>query len=1279
MNAPYEAPTESRPDTYLAQIHPDQRNEPVPENTQNPFPLGGESRFPIVALGGSAGSLTPLQTFLAGIPRDRAMAFVVVLLPSPEHTGMVPEILQRSTPMPVVQVQRRTKLEPDHVYVVPPDKHPSVADGCLSLSDLDRERGGRASVDLFFRTLADSYGPSVIAVVLSGAESDGAVGLKRIKERGGLTIVQDPEEARHAGMPRSAIDTGMVDWVLRAAEMPARIADYCRAGRRVQLLVPAATPPADPAESPGREAAVQDILALLHVRTGRDFSSYKRGTILRRIARRMQVNNIQEPAAYHQFLRGHPDESAALLQDLLISVTNFFRDRESFRALAAHMPDLFRGKGPDDSVRVWVPACATGEEAYSIAMLLREYAGTLKAPPKIQVFATDLDESAITTARIGQYPESIATDVSEERLRRHFVPHHGHYRVSQALREIVLFAVHDLLKNPPFSRVDLISCRNLLIYLNPEAQRSLFDIFHFALRREGLLFLGDLETAEDAGALFSCIEKRHSLFRRNSIRRGSLAASSAGRKLRLPEPSRLLGLALPDPRKSEYAPPPGATKAVAPDELHLKLIERVGPPSMVVNGDGDILHLSASVGRYLRFAGGMPTLNLIQLVAPRWRGDLRSALFHATQSRASVEVNASPWEREGKPAAVNISVHPMPDVAAGCFLVVFREKTDANVADGGGPRSVAAERVIMNLERELEQVKAGFRRAVEEHSAIAEETKASNEELRAVNEELRSASEELETGRRELQSVNEELIAVNAELKSKVEELARTNSDLQNLMGATNIATIFLDDELRIKRYTPPAIAIFNLIPTDAGRPLSHLTHRLAFETIVADAGQVLRTLIPVEREVQSVCGRWFLVRAIPYRTGENEIAGVVLTFIDITERKRAEEVLRSSRQRMAAIFAQAAVGLCEISFEGRFLRVNDELCRILGRPREALLELGVPEVTHADDREKCQAAFIALVESGEPVAIDKRYLRADGGVVWASNMFTRIDDEQGRPQVVLAVIVDLTVRKQAEESLRQGREDLERRVEERTLALHQANQALRLEIAERRNAEKVRQGLLRQLVGAQEKERGRISRELHDEIGQHLSALILGMRSLDSSVQGRDAKETLKTLLEVTATVGREIRELALELRPTALDDLGLLRTLQNYAAEWSARSRIAIKFHSSGLEGAQLSGHVESTLYRIACESLNNVLKHSGASEVGLILERRDQLAVVIVEDNGRGFDPEELPKQSHRDRLGLLGMKERAHLLDGELTVESSPGRGTTVIARIPIPPEGAPGPG
>lgn len=901
----------------VSDLVPDRAEQLLGEEIDNAVPSRGYHRLPVTGLGGSAGSLRALQNFFANTPAKTGMAFVVVVHLAAESETLMATILQRSTSMPVVRVVGNTKVLPNHVYVIPPGKHLSMLDGHLGLSQLEPVRGKRVAVDLFFRTLADTHGPYSTAIVLSGAEADGSIGIKRIKERGGLTIAQDPDEADHDGMPRAAIATGMVDWVLPVEQIPQRLVEYRLSESKVQL--PPEDGPFPPAEQAAshaeNESALGDILAFLRMRTGRDFSYYKRATILRRIGRRMQVNGVTTLPAYLVFLRTHAGEAGALLQDLLISVTNFFRDREVFQALEATLPCLFEGKGPADRVRVWVAGCATGEEAYSIAMLLCEHAAKVEAPPQLQVFATDIDEEATDAARTGQYTEAIAADVSEERLRRFFTKEQGFYRVKRDVREVVLFALHDLLKDSPFSRLDLVSCRNLLIYLNRDAQSRAFENFHFALRPEGKLLLGSSESAEDATSLFIPINKKHRIYARRSTARvglpvpyGPLTLPSLALQARqriimmeegpaaMPPPATRLTSAAPEPPR-ERCP------AISWEELHLKLVERFAPPSLIVNSAYDIVHLSEHGGRFLQLTGGEPSANLLRIVHPMLRIELRTALFRAAHTGTEVNIEV-PIEMEGKHVAVHVSVRPANDLAPDFLLVVFEERSGADVSP---PSPSEPKSLICHLEHELEHVKRQLQDTVEQYEASAEELKASNEELQAMNEELRSATEELETSREELQSINEELTTVNQQLKSKVEEVSHTNSDLQNLMASTNIATVFLDRELRIKRYTPAAVTLFNMIATDIGRPLSDLRQQLEYDSIAIDAARVLDQLVVSERETRSSDGRWFLARQQPYRTVDDHIAGVVLTFIDITERRKAEESLLAIKAAQDADLAAMA------------------------------------------------------------------------------------------------------------------------------------------------------------------------------------------------------------------------------------------------------------------------------------------------------------------------------------------------------------------------------------
>ncbi|MCW3098166.1 MAG: cheBR [Chthonomonadaceae bacterium] len=892
----------------------------------------------LVGLGASAGGIRALQTFFEGMPEKSGMAFVVVMHLSPDHESNLTQILQQRTTMPVVQVTKTVCVEPDHVYVIPPGKHLSMQDNSILLVEPQQPTGRRVAVDLFFRALSVAYGPKAVCVVLSGTDSDGAIGIKHVKEQGGLTIVQDPSEAEFDGMPRMAISTGMVDWVLPVAQMPLQLMEFMRNEQRMHVP-PEETPGSDHTPEDGNsggpvqiaqlpsvtdETALMEVLRFLRGQTGHDFAHYKRATILRRVARRLQVNLLENVPSYLDFLRTHPTETTALLHDMLISVTNFFRNPDAFAALESQIPQLFADKAAHDQVRVWVAGCATGEEAYSVTMLLSEHAGRLEAPPSIQVFATDLDEEVVQIARTGVYPATIEADVSPERLRRFFLKEEGRYRIRKEVRERVLFSVHNLIKDPPFSRLDLITCRNLLIYLKHEAQEAVFDLFHFALRPGGLLLLGSSESVSDDQALFVPLDKQHRLFVRQAVPRTGwklpvlpLPVSSArtlSTSFLSPAgmPPNLSSLqAGPTLPISTAATPPGGMERRTPlfGDLHLSLLEQFAPPSLIVNAHYDIVHLSEHAGRFLHFTGDA-SMNLLKAVHPALRVEMRTALFRATRSQTAVSTSPILLELDGKPRLVTIHIRPTPSTeAAALILVVFEPTAEPVEAPQNSPSS--ADAVARHLDEENQHLKEQLSATVEQYEASLEELKASNEELQSMNEETRSTAEELETSKEELQSINEELTTVNQELKSNVEESSRNNGDLQNLMASTEIGTIFLDRQLRIKRFTPRIQELFNIIPTDIGRPLSDLTHKLTYAALTSDAERVLCDLQSSEREVSSN-GRWFLGRILPYRTVDDHIDGVVLTFVDITERKRVEEVLRERQEEIESLNARLRRAMTE-------------------------------------------------------------------------------------------------------------------------------------------------------------------------------------------------------------------------------------------------------------------------------------------------------------------------------------------------------------------------------
>jgi two-component system CheB/CheR fusion protein len=1244
---------------------------PDPSTPKNTVLTRSTLEFPVVGIGASAGGLKALLTLFEHMPKDCGMAFVVIMHLSPKHESNADKIIQNVTKMPVLQVTQAVPIERNHIYVIPPAMDLLMSDGYLRLQTPERERGPQVAIDLFFRALADVHHSHALGIVLSGSGSDGSVGLSRIKEQGGVTLAQAPDDAEHDSMPRSAIATGMVDIVLPVAEMPQRLVEL---SQNLQALL-ARKDPLSPlgdveqadapdaeiedaqalAQSKPNELALRSILAALRTRTGHDFRHYKQATVLRRIERRMQVNALRDMPSYARHLQSHAEETPALLADMLIGVTNFFRDREAFEALERDIiPSLFEQKaGTDDkTLRVWAAACSTGEEAYSLGMLLVDQAqldgeyGNLH----LQVFATDIDDRALDTARAGIYPEAIVTDVPPARLRQYFVKEQNHFRMQKELRERILFARHNILRDPPFSRLDLISCRNLMIYLDRDIQVEVLRMFHFALNPGGYLFLGSSETADACSQLFTPVDKKNRIYR----------AKEVSSSLRRTTPGTLSELALATPARPPQSEPFGRKKFSFAD-VHQRALEQYAPPSVIVNQEGEIVHMSDRAGTFLRYVGGEPSLNLTTLIQPQLRLELRTALYQAAHTGKSVEARRVRLEREGRQFYVNMVVRPYRDNEAGSeYMLVLFDEVEACMDTRSTEDFDTKDSVLTQLEAELQQTKEQLQITMEHSETSTEELRASNEELQAINEELRSATEELETSKEELQSINEELTTVNFELKTKVDETSKINDDLQNLISSTDIATLFVDRKMRIKWFTPRAQDIFNVIGNDAGRSLLDITHHLDYPQLHVDAAGAFGELRLVEREIRNKANdRWYLARFLPYRTLDDRIQGAVLTFIDITERRRAEEQLQAGEAHMR-LLAQSTKGYAIITLDcdGIITTWNRGAEGIFGYTEQEAIGQCIDMIYTLADRKSGvpEAERKGALEQGQ--ATDERWhLRRDGSRCYFSGLVNPLVDNNGKVIGFAKIARDLT--EEREKSTDQQFE-LEN-IQAANLQKDQFFAVLSHELKHPLNLIQLNTDLLARSLPVKN------SPNLHK-----------ATQSIQNAV--RSQSRIIDDLMDVS-----RIRTGKLKLQFSTVNYQEVLRGIESVFAPLAQAENVVFDAFKPELP---IYVHADPTrLDQIIWNLLNNAWKFTkGGQRICIQLERDGELARLDVIDTGEGISPDFLPKvfdmfgqaeMQHAQRskhglgIGLALVKQLVEAHGGRIEAFSEGiGRGARFSVWLPI---------
>jgi two-component system, chemotaxis family, CheB/CheR fusion protein len=922
--------------------------------------------FPIVGIGASAGGLAAFEAFFTGMPKDKEpnMAFVLVQHLAPDHKSILTDIIKRYTSMQVYEVTDGMKVMPNCAYIIPPNRDMAFLNGSLQLFELTSPRGQNMPIDFFFRSLAKDQRERAICIILSGTGSDGTLGLRAIKGEGGMAIAQSPKTTEYDGMPLSALSTGLVDYELAPIEMAKQLISYSTHSfglkQNQETLL-----------SGSSENAIKKVFVLLRAQTGHDFSKYKPNTINRRIERRLAVQQIENMDEYVRYLQQAPSEVEALFRDLLIGVTNFFRDKDAFNKLEDEIiPKLFLGKPAGSNIRVWCTGCSTGEEAYSIAILMQEQLEKLKKSFNIQIFATDIDSQAIAIARSGLYPASISIDITPERLSRFFItePGGGAYRINKTIRDMLIFSEQSLIKDPPFSKLDLITCRNLLIYLSSELQKKIIPLFHYALNPNGLLFLGSSETVGDYESLFTSLDRKFKIYQKKEDFQG--IQREALNQLLTPlidteKVSRKTGAKSTFPIKHPL-------REITEQSL-LRGSTTVG---ILVNSNGDILYLHGRTGMYLEPTPGEVGINnILKMAREGLKHSLTSALHSATIKKETVKVNQINVKTNGHFTKVNLTIKQVaasniqPNEKALFVIMIEEAKLDELSVKGHDNNKIDSE---VNIDEHIEELKTELRikeeylqTANEELETSNEELKSSNEEMQSVNEELQSTNEELETSKEELQSINEELSTVNSELQVKVHDLSQINNDMNNLLSGTNIATIFLDYQQNILRFTPTANKIINLIRSDVGRPVAHIVSNLmAYDNLNNDVQEVLDNLIPKDIQVQTKDGKWFNMIIQPYRTTENVIEGAVLTFVDITEVKISRDKLSYSELSYRTLFETAKEGILVLDgITGKIKDVNPYLIDLLGYSSAQFIEKEIWDIGLFKDIIANKNKFIELQE----------------------------------------------------------------------------------------------------------------------------------------------------------------------------------------------------------------------------------------------------------------------------------------------------------------------------
>lgn len=1215
------------------------------EEQQNPA-----LNYPVVGFGASAGGLQAFKEILQNLNPNTGMAFVLVTHLAPDQRSFLAEIVERYTQMPVLHPEDGQRPQPNHLYVLLPGQSLTIHDGKLNVQALPPGERILKTIDVFFYSLASDQKNHAIGVVLSRADSDGALGLKAIKGEGGIALVQTPESAVHGDMPRSSIESDHVDLALPPCEIAVELARIAQQFRHpaVQSLEEGLLPPDD-------EQSYQKILQLIRGSSGLDLRQYKAETIRRRIGRRMLLLRIDQLADYVRYLQMRTDELTKLQKEVLINVTRFFRDPGFWESFSQNvLPALVQERPPEKPIRVWCVGCSTGEEAYSLAITILEYLSKQGLDTPVQVFGTDANDQAIEIARAAVYPETIAADISAERLRRYFVKVDRGYQLSKRVRDICIFARQKLCSDPPFSHIDILSCRNVMIYFNQALQRQAMLTFHYALEPGGYILLGMSEGLRGYGEVFGTVDRKNRIYFK----------TGASLPLRYETP---FAFAI------SKAHPPGRNRGIESEstewpELELQraadriVVTRLGPPGLIIDENMRVLQSRGQISQFLQITPGAVSWNLLRVLRDGLANEVRAVAQRAIQENVPTSATAVLVDDQDMEHKVMVDVLPITSAAGHprCFLVLFQfirrdGEPQATFEQHAQPTHSPDEkdRVISQLRQDLLSTRFHLQSMVEERDARNQELVSANEEIQSANEELQSTNEELETTKEELQSANEELQTVNDELQQRNNILRQTGNDLSNLLNSVNIPLLILTSDLHIRQFTPPIQRLLNVRASDVGRSISEIRLQLSVEDIEPILSEVLETLETRELDVQDRDGRWHLLRVRPYRTIENKIDGLIVVLVDIDQLRRSQEYLADARDFARFVFESVPVSVVVANQDFTIRAFNSAFRKLAESENEVLETCSLPDLMRAiwgvdDIRKKTEALLSSppgtLFEFEHESTVPSRKTLLIKALALS---------EDGK-RIFLLVIEDITLRRDAELLIARQKHALESEIEIAARKLNRTQGELR--------------ELTAHLFAMQEEERQRVARELHDDISQRLSLIEIALQEIRAEDSSPEDQLGLRKVREQVHSLNTDVRHISHRLHPAILNDLGLSAALRAMVKEFGEREHMPVTYLTQELPESW-STEAATAVYRITQEALRNVAKHAGKTHVKVILSGKDDRLELRVMDFGIGFDQD---AEGVRKGLGMISMQERARLAGGSLTIQSALGQGTTVIAEVQCDP-------